>query len=409
MTTDAVSLQSPDHLRAAMVDKLIERGSIQSPQVEAAFAKVPRHRFAPETSLAAAYSAQNTVTTKRDTAGVSTSSISAPWLQAEMLQAAQLFRGAKVAEIGSGGYNAALIAEIVGPEGLVVSFDIDPWVTERATRFLTEARYPRVKVVLGDAEHTVEQHTPEGGFDAIIVTVGVYDIPWGHLLAPTGRMVVPLRFSTVSRSLTFIRDGDHFAGLDPVVCGFVACQGQGALPDQVAALAGGAVKLTLESGPPLDVAELESALRGERSELWTGVTFDWAEPVDSLNLWGATADDAFGMIWRDETREEGRLIEPALRWYCPVLITAGSFAYLTFRELSQGDEGRRWEFGVYGHGRERDQLAQRLHDHVTTWDHRWRAHPGPTFALYPARAAVASPAVGRIFRKRHTQLILGWE
>jgi protein-L-isoaspartate(D-aspartate) O-methyltransferase len=409
MTTDAISLQSPDHLRAAMVDKLIERGSIQSPQVEAAFAKVPRHRFAPEAPLAAAYSAQNTITTKRDTAGVSTSSISAPWLQAEMLQAAQLFRGAKAAEIGSGGCNAALIAEIVGPEGLVVSFDIDPWVTERATRFLTETGYPRVKVVLGDAERTVEQHTPEGGFDAVIVTVGVYDIPWGHLLAPAGRMVVPLRFSTVSRSLTFIRDGDHFAGLDPAVCGFVACQGQGALPDQVAALAGGAVKLTLESGPPLDVTALESALRGERSELWTSITFDWAEPFDSLNLWGATADDAFGMIWRDETREEGRLIEPALRWYCPALITSGSFAYLTFRELSQGDEGRRREFGVYGHGRERDQLAQRLHDHVATWDHRWRAHPGPTFALYPADAAVAPPAVGRIFRKRHTQLVLGWE
>ncbi|MGP3918267.1 hypothetical protein [Nonomuraea sp. 10N515B] len=54
MTTDAVSLQSPDRLRADMVASLIERGSIQSPQVEAAFAKVPRHRFALEAPLAAA-------------------------------------------------------------------------------------------------------------------------------------------------------------------------------------------------------------------------------------------------------------------------------------------------------------------------------------------------------------------
>ncbi|MGP3918268.1 hypothetical protein [Nonomuraea sp. 10N515B] len=145
--------------------------------------------------------------------------MNAPWLQAEMLQAARLFRGAKVAEIGSGGYNAALIAKIVGPDCLVVSFDIDPWVVERATRFLTETGSPQVKVVLGDAEHTVEQHTPEGGFDGIIVTVGVYDIPWGHLLAPAGRRVVPLRFPTVSRSLTFIRDGDHFVGLDPACAG----------------------------------------------------------------------------------------------------------------------------------------------------------------------------------------------
>ncbi|WP_219507925.1 hypothetical protein [Nonomuraea ceibae] len=267
-----------------------------------------------------------------------------------------------------------------------------------------------MKVVLGDAEHTVEQHTPKGGFDAIIITVGLYDIPWGHLLAPAGRMVAPLRFSTVSRSFTFIREGDHFVGLDPTVCGFVACQGQGALPDQVAVLADGAVRLTLESGPPLDLTALEEALRGERSELWTGVTFDWAQPFDSLNLWCATADDSFGMIWADETREEGRLIKPVLRWYCPVLITPGSFAYLSYRELAPGDsQRRRWEFGVHGHGRDGARLARRLHDHVATWDQRWRNHPGPTFTLHPADAKVPVPAVGRIFPKRHTLLVMNWE
>ncbi|MGW2157536.1 hypothetical protein [Nonomuraea sp. NPDC001699] len=69
------------------------------PQVEAAFAKVRRHLFAFEAPLADAHSAQNTVTTKHDTSGVPTSSISARWLQAEMLQAVQLFRGAKVTEM----------------------------------------------------------------------------------------------------------------------------------------------------------------------------------------------------------------------------------------------------------------------------------------------------------------------
>ncbi len=126
-----------------MVSTLLEQGWITSAPVRAAFTTVPRERFAPEAPPAAVYSARDTVTTKRDAAGVSTSSISAPWLQAEMLQAAQLFRGAKVAEIGSGGYNAALISEIVGPEGLVVTFDIDPWVTERAERFLAETGIDR--------------------------------------------------------------------------------------------------------------------------------------------------------------------------------------------------------------------------------------------------------------------------
>ncbi|MEU8142737.1 methyltransferase, FxLD system [Nonomuraea sp. NPDC048901] len=408
MTTDTLPSESPDGLRADMVATLKQGAWIRSPHVEAAFAKVPREKFAPEASPTAAYSAQDTVVTKRGLDGRATSSLSAPWLQADMLESAQLRPGAKVLEIGSGGYNAALIAEIVGDDGLVVTVDIDPFVTERAARFLAETGYAQVKVVLGDAEHAAEEHTPSGGFDAIIVTVGVWDIPWGRLLALGGRMVVPLRFSTISRSFTFIRDGDHFLGLNPTVCGFVPCQGAGKLPDQEPVLADGAVRLTLESGPLLDIAGLEQALTADRTQLWTGVTAGKGEPFDSMHLWIATVDDRFGMFWRDPDRDCG-IPAPAMRWYCPVLITRDSFAYLTIREPDRDEAApERWEFGVCGYGRTGAELARQLHDHVLTWDRHWRDHPIPTFTLYPAEAAPPAPAVGRIFRKRHTQLVMAW-
>jgi protein-L-isoaspartate(D-aspartate) O-methyltransferase len=201
---------------------LKESGSLRSAVVAEAFARVPRERFAPEAPLATAYSFRDVVITKRDAAGRATSSVSAPWLQAEMIEAVRLTRGARVLEVGSGGYNAALIAEIVGPEGSVVTVEIDPWVTERAMRFLAETGYSNVKVVLGDAEDVADEYGP---YDAILVTVGVWDCPWGRLLAPGGRMVVPLIFSTITRSMTFVREGDRFVGLDPMVCGFVAMQG----------------------------------------------------------------------------------------------------------------------------------------------------------------------------------------
>jgi protein-L-isoaspartate(D-aspartate) O-methyltransferase len=391
-----------------MVATLKERGAIRSPEVEAAFAAVPRERFAPEAPLDAAY-AQEVVVTKRRPDGRATSSISAPWLQAEMLETAKLTPGAKVLEVGSGGYNAALIAEIVGPGGLVVTVDIDPYVTERAERFLAEAGYQQVKVVLGDAEHAAAEHTPEGGFDAIIITVGIWDIPWGPLLAPAGRMVAPLRFSTVSRSFTFIRDGDHFAGTNPFLCGFVPMQGAGGLPDQEAVLADGAVRLTLEEGPALDVVALDQALTGEHTELWTGVTVGGGESFDSLHLWIATVDERLGMIWQDRDRDCG-MLKLAQGWYCPVLITPDSFAYLTIREQFAADETqeRRWEFGVSGYGLAGAVLARQLHDHVRTWDRTWRDHPVPTFTLYPADATPPAPAIGRIFVKRHTQLVLAW-
>ncbi|WP_219509192.1 methyltransferase, FxLD system [Nonomuraea ceibae] len=408
MATDPPPSQSADRLRADMVAELKQGAWIRSPEVEAAFATVPRERFAPEAPLGVIYSAHDVVVTKRDHNGRATSSISAPWLQADMLEAAQLRPGARVLEIGSGGYNAALIAEIVGPDGLVVTIDIDPFVTERAGRFLARTGHDRVRVVLGDAEHAAERHAPSGGFDAIIVTVGVWDVPWTHLLAPGGRMIVPLRFSTISRSFTFVRDGDHFLGLNPKVCGFVPCQGAGKLPDQEPVLAGGAVRLTLESGPALDAAELDQALDGDRTELWTGVSVAAGQPFDSMHLWIATSDERFGMFWQDPDRDCG-LIQPAMRWYCPALITHDSFAYLTLREPSSDRTGTsRWEFGACGYGRDGAGLARQLHDHVRTWDRCRRDHPGPVFTLHPASAVLPAPAVGRIFRKRHTQLVMAW-
>ncbi|MEU7004779.1 hypothetical protein [Nonomuraea sp. NPDC046570] len=187
-------------------------------------------------------------------------------------------------------------------------------------------------------------------------------------------------------------------------------QGAEALPDQEVLLADGAVRLTLEEGPTLDVTALDLALIGDRTESWTGVTVGRGEPFDSMHVWIATVDDRFGMIWHDRDRDCVLVVELAMRWYCPVLITPDSFAYLAIREIPRAEEGaeRRWEFGVCGYGPASAELAHQLHDHVRTWDRDWRPHPIPTFTLYPVDAARPVPTVGRIFRKRHTQLVLNW-
>ena len=101
------------------------------------------------------------------------SSVSAAYIQARMLEQAESQPGMTVLEVGSGGLNAAYIAEIVGEKGHVVSVDIDPEVTDRAARLLDDTGYTgRVAVTAVDAAHGV----PDGPFDAIIVTVGAWDI-----------------------------------------------------------------------------------------------------------------------------------------------------------------------------------------------------------------------------------------
>jgi len=244
-------------MQDALVDKLCADGMITSAVVERAFRTVPRHRFMPAgTPLQDAYAADVAVKVKTDERGTLISSVSAPFIQARMIEQARLGPGMSVLEIGSGGCNAALLAEVVGPEGRVVSVDIDPEVTRRADTLLKETGYGhRVRVVPADAEYGVPGEPDP--FDAIIVTVGAWDIPpaWPEQLAPHGRLVVPLRMNGVTRSIAFVRQGDHLVSTSAEVCGFVPMQGAGAHPERGLPLLdaeGRTVELRFDTGAPED-------------------------------------------------------------------------------------------------------------------------------------------------------------
>ncbi|MEU0689843.1 hypothetical protein [Streptomyces uncialis] len=112
-------------LRAALVKGLQHSGRITSAPVAAAFEAVGRHLFVPGVPLEDAYR-DDVVFTKRDVDGSPLSSVSAPWLVATMLERLEARPGDRVLEIGSGGYNAALLRHLVGAGGSVTSQDIEP-------------------------------------------------------------------------------------------------------------------------------------------------------------------------------------------------------------------------------------------------------------------------------------------
>jgi protein-L-isoaspartate(D-aspartate) O-methyltransferase len=224
----AASADQADEVRAAMTDRLVASGWISGPEVQAAFRTVPRHLFVPAgTPLQTAYDVGQSVVTKVGAGGASMSTVSAPWLQGRMIIQAGIAPGMRVLEVGSGGYNAALLAHVVGESGRVVTVDIDPEVTARASAGLDAAGYgDRVVVVTADAEHGVPAHA---NYDAVVVTVGAWDIApaWLEQLAPDGVLVVPLRMNTFTRSLAFRRSGEHWASTSAQLCGFVPMQGLG--------------------------------------------------------------------------------------------------------------------------------------------------------------------------------------
>src|SRR5271170_7592414 len=117
--------RTPEEARARLVDELRDSGRLTSPAVEAAFRTVPRHLFLPEMAASQAYQDEAFVI-KTGPDGLPVSSSSQPAIMAIMLEQLGLAPGQRVLEVGTGtGYNAALMAYVVGERGSVVSVDID--------------------------------------------------------------------------------------------------------------------------------------------------------------------------------------------------------------------------------------------------------------------------------------------
>ncbi|RKT52033.1 methyltransferase, FxLD system [Saccharothrix australiensis] len=387
-------------LREAMVAELLALGTIRDDAVAAAFRAVPRHRFAPGTDPADAYAVHTAVVTKRDEHGVPVSSVSAPEIQALMLAQAGIEPGMAVLEIGSGGYNAALIAELVGPGGAVTSVDIDPDVTGRARRLLADTGYSRVRVVLADAEHGVPEHAP---YDRIIVTVGAWDVPpaWIDQLTPDGLLVVPLRVRGLTRSMALARVGDRLVSRSSTACGFVLIRGAGAHAERVVPLRGKEVVVRFDDDdePGVGEPDLDGVPATDRVEVWTGVVVDAAEPVEDLQLWLATTLPGAGAL---VAAPGANLVAPGNRWFPQAAVRGGAVAYLVSRPVA----GDRFELGAHAFGRRADELAGAFAERITAWDGR-RDGPGPVFTVWRGTSG-DPPASGTVIRKRHSRVTVTW-
>lgn len=140
-------------LRRGLVRDLGRRSLIRSEAVRDAFLAVPRElflrEFAAREGLAAVYR-DEAIPTKFDGNGFAISSSSQPAIMAEMLEQLTLEPGMHVLEIGAGtGYNAALLAHIVGKKGSVTAVEVDRQIARSARAALRESGY-RVRVVTGD-------------------------------------------------------------------------------------------------------------------------------------------------------------------------------------------------------------------------------------------------------------------
>ncbi|MGM1058378.1 methyltransferase, FxLD system [Saccharothrix sp. Mg75] len=394
---------SPEALCQAMVDQLREMGAARSDAVVAALSKVPRHLFGPGEPLDKAYAAQGTLLTRCNEQGEAVSTVSAPHIQAMMLEQADIRPGMRVLEIGSGGYNAALIAELVGPTGEVTTVDIDPEVVTRARDCLTAAGYHAVNVVETDAEHGVPRHAP---FDRIIVTVAAWDLPraWWEQLAEDGRISVPLLLRSLTRSVVFQRVGDHLVSRDYELCAFVPMRGLGAHSELTIPLHGDDVVLRLDNALGVDVDRLGEVLTKPRAQAWSNVTMGGEGRFDGLHLWMALGLPGFGLLMASRQAQSQDIVAHAWPLGVPAVATGESLAYLGLRPVADDPSAR--EFGVYGHGPDAGRLMEQVLQRIRSWDGQSLS---ARIGAYPSATPDEQlPQGGLVLDKKHTRVVVTW-
>jgi protein-L-isoaspartate(D-aspartate) O-methyltransferase len=301
------------------VKSLLERyvtglDSIVSDRVRHAFLNVERHRFlegfyrrdpngeffwqpldplAPDPGLLEHIYADNSLVISLSPWSSSTQ----PWLMARMLELLELKKGMRVLEIGAGtGYNAALMAEIVGEHGQITTVEIQSDIAARTRLLLDAAGYGRVRLRVGDGYWGCPEDAP---YDRIIVTTACADLPpcWLEQLRSSGWILVPLcHGGRYSAPLTVVKKDGQAKVIE--YSGFGDAQGQlGALglwpdlgEDEIAAF--------LSEPETVEKAHLAFRERGWREicfdlhyflALNDPRTYDGPSRVAGIGLWEAPA------------------------------------------------------------------------------------------------------------------------
>jgi len=168
-----------------LINSLAEEGVLKTKEIIEAFKAVKREEFVLAKYKDYAYVDEPLPIMEGQT-------ISQPYTVAAMTEALQPQKGQKILEIGAGsGYQAAILAEIVGSKGKVVTIERIKELFDFATENLKKSGYTNVIVINADGTLGCKKYAP---YDRIIVTASAPDIPKSLVeqLKIGGRMVIPV-------------------------------------------------------------------------------------------------------------------------------------------------------------------------------------------------------------------------
>ena len=168
--------------REAMVERQLRRRGIGDPRILKAFLTVPREAFVDEQYAHLAYGDHPLPIAAGQT-------VSQPYIVALMIDAANIRRGDRVLEVGSGsGYAAAVISRIVSK---VIGIERQHDLVEVSRQRLARLGYDNVEIVEGDGSTGWRAHAP---YDAILAAASGSHVPQILIdqLSPGGSVVMPV-------------------------------------------------------------------------------------------------------------------------------------------------------------------------------------------------------------------------
>jgi len=163
-------------------------GSLQGNVKESvirAMSHVPRELFLPDALQSRAYEDTPLPIGQCQT-------ISAPHMVAIMCDLLDLQPGMTVLEVGGGsGYHAAVMAEMVGPNGWIYSVERKPQLVAAAKRNLQRTGIKNVTIIEADGSLGLPEHAP---YDRISVAASAPQVPepLKQQLKVGGKMVLPV-------------------------------------------------------------------------------------------------------------------------------------------------------------------------------------------------------------------------
>jgi len=171
-----------------LIDNLIKEGWLKTPQIIEAFRKIKRADFMPENMKDLAEVDEAMPIGQGQT-------ISQPKVVAFMLELLEPKAGEKILDVGSGsGWTSALLSEIVGDKGRVVSLELIPELKEFGEK--NAAKYGFVEkgtaqFICCDGSKGYEEESP---FDKILASAAARRVPgaWKKQLKVGGRIVAPI-------------------------------------------------------------------------------------------------------------------------------------------------------------------------------------------------------------------------